>query len=98
MSKCGNQVAREGRVANKKLRQRVLAMEQFKLDAYHIKMISDLKISLKSLAKRKARAWDKNRWTLVEYLEYRYMQEFGKTRPEKPAFVPPRSTASEGSP
>ena len=85
-------------MANKKLRQRILAMERFKLDAYHIKMISDLKISLKSLAKRQARAWDKNRWTLVEYLEYRYMQEFGKTRPEKPAFVPPRSTASEGSP
>ena len=40
MSKCGNQVGSEARVANKKLRQRVLAMERFKLDAYHIKMIS----------------------------------------------------------
>ena len=58
-------------MANKKLRQRVFAMERFKLDDYHIKMISDLKIGLKSLAKRQARACDKNRWTLVEYLEYR---------------------------
>ena len=43
-----------------------------------------------SLTKRQARAWDNNRWTLAEYLEYRYKQEFGqKCRPRKPAFVPP---------
>jgi ribosome-binding protein aMBF1 (putative translation factor) len=78
-------------VANKKLQQRVLAMEQFHLTAYHVQMILDLKISFNSLAKRQARAWDNNRWTLAQYLEYRYKQEFGKSRPKKPAFVPPRA-------
>ena len=34
---------------------------------------------------------DNNRWTLAEYLKYRYKQQFGKSRPEKPAFVPPLS-------
>ena len=78
-------------MANKKLQQRVLAMEQFHLTAYHVQMILDLKISFNSLAKRQARAWDNNRWTLAQYLEYRYKQEFGKSRPKKPAFVPPRA-------
>jgi len=78
-------------VANKKLQQRVLAMEQFHLSAYHVQMILELKISFDSLAKRQARAWDNNRWTLAQYLEYRYKQEFGKSRPKKPAFVPPRA-------
>ena len=70
-------------------------MEQFGIDAYHVQMILDLGISFNSLAKRKARAWDKNRWTLIQYLEYRYKQEFGKPRPEKPAFVPPLSKAEK---
>ena len=78
-------------MANKKLQQRVLAMEQFHLTAYHVQMILDLKISFDSLTKRQARAWDNNRWTLAQYLEYRYKQEFGKCRPRKPAFVPPRA-------
>ena len=66
-------------------------MERFGLDAYQVQMILDLKIGFGSLAKRQARAWDNNRWTLAEYLAYRYKQEFGKSRAEKPAFVPPRS-------
>jgi ribosome-binding protein aMBF1 (putative translation factor) len=78
-------------VAKKNLRQRALAMERFNLDAYQVQMILDLKISFDSLAKRKAKAWDNNRWTLAEYLTYRYKQEFGKSRPKKPAFVPPRA-------
>ena len=78
-------------MANKKLQQRVLAMERFHLTRDHVQMILDLKISFDSLAKRQARAWDNNRWTLAEYLEYRYKQEFGKSRPTKPAFVPPRA-------
>jgi ribosome-binding protein aMBF1 (putative translation factor) len=77
-------------VAKKNLRQRALAMERFNLDAYQVQMILDLKISFDSLAKRKAKAWDNNRWTLAEYIEYRYKQEFGKSRPEKEAFVPLR--------
>ena len=67
-----------------------LAMERFNLDAYQVQMILDLKISFDSLAKRKAKAWDNNRWTLAEYLKYRYKQEFGKSRSKKPAFVPAR--------
>lgn len=78
-------------MANKKLQQRVSAMERFHLSAYHVQMILDLKISFDSLAKRQARAWDNNRWTLAQYLEYRYKQEFGTSRPTKPAFVPPRA-------
>ena len=78
-------------MANKKLQRRRLAMERFGLDAYQVQMILDLKIGFNSLAKRQARAWDNNRWTLAEYLAYRYKQEFGKSRAEKPAFVPPLS-------
>ena len=62
-------------MANKKLQRRRLAMERFGLDAYHVRMILDLKISFDSLAKRQARAWDKNRWTLVEYLTYRVAKD-----------------------
>ncbi|MGZ3387604.1 MAG: helix-turn-helix domain-containing protein [Isosphaeraceae bacterium] len=76
-------------MANKKLQQRVLAMERFHLTASHVQMILDLKISFASLAKRQARAWDNNRWTLAQYLESQYQQVFGKSRPKKPAFVPP---------
>jgi hypothetical protein len=75
-------------VANKNLQRRALAVERFGLDAYQVQMILDLKISFDSLGKRQARAWDNNRWTLAEYLEYRYKQEFGKSRPETPAFMP----------
>ena len=77
-------------MANKKLSRR-LAMERFGLDAYQVQMMLDLKIGFNSLAKRQTRAWDNNRWTLAEYLAYRYKQEFGKSRAEKPAFVPPLS-------
>lgn len=66
-------------------------MERFHLTRDHVQMILDLKISFNSLAKRQARAWDNNRWTLAQYLEYRYKQEFGKSRPKKPAFVPPHA-------
>src|SRR5512135_1941024 len=59
-------------MAKKELRQRVLAMERFHLSAYHVQMILDLKISFDSLAKRQARAWDNNRWTLAQYLGHRY--------------------------
>ena len=69
-------------MANKKLQRRGLAMEQFRLNAYQVQMILDLKISFDSLTKRQARAWDNNRWTLARYLEYRYKQEFGKSKPE----------------
>lgn len=83
-------------MANKKLRQRVLAMERFHLTAYHVRMILDLKISFDSLAMRQAWAWDYNRWTLAQYLEYRYKQEFGKCMPRKPAFVRPLSDVNGG--
>src|SRR5512135_3460471 len=66
-------------------------MERFHLSAYHVQMILDLKISFNSLAKRQVRAWDNNRWTLAQYLEYRYKQEHGKCRPMKPVLVPPLS-------
>jgi hypothetical protein len=82
-------------MAGKKMQQRAIAAKRYRLDGYHIQMILDLGISLDSLARRAAKAWNHNRWTLGEYLEMRYGQEFGVARPKKPAVIPPLAARNE---